>query len=357
MRNTEIFDNYLKGKLNEQESVQFEERLHNDEVFAKAFHQHTALITAVKHHEKVKDIRDLLKKTHEKEFGGQAKIISIHHQPETFGKRAGRTAMVAASAAAIAVLSTIAILSTGGYLFKQQSNQITELGLKLKATNEGIVEGLTRSSQKVVYAPANLEGSAFAINNAGYIITSLHMIKEADSVFVENSTMQRTNAKVILTDSHLDLAVLKIEDQDAVKDWQVPFSFSGKTNDIGEKVFTLGYPRKDIVYGEGALSSLSGYNNDTCMYQVSIPVNPGNSGGPLCDENGNIIGVIRGKISSAEATGFAIKSAEILQSIHNLGADSVLSITKKPALKGLKRTEQIKKMSPYIFNVLVYKSE
>jgi S1-C subfamily serine protease len=94
------------------------------------------------------------------------------------------------------------------------------------------------------------------------------------------------------------------------------------------------------------------------MYQVSIPVNPGNSGGPLCDENGNIIGVIRGKISGAEATGFAIKAAHILKHIHKIGADSVLvNSNKKLGLKGIKRTEQIKRMNPYVFNVLVYKNE
>ncbi|MBK9285463.1 MAG: trypsin-like peptidase domain-containing protein [Sphingobacteriaceae bacterium] len=358
MRNSNIFDKYLQGKLNSEEQEQFEERLQHDEIFSKAFREHASLINTLKSHGKSKIFKSLLKSIHEKEYAGQAKIISIHHQPETFGKRAGRTAMVAASAAIIAVLSTITILSTGGYFFKQQSNQITELGLKLKATNEGIVEGLTRNTQKTTYAPANLEGSAFALNNSGYIVTSLHMIKGADSVFVENKLISRTNTKVLFTDAKLDLAVLKIERPEVFANWQVPFNFSEKNIEVGEKVFTLGFPRKDIVYGEGSLSSNSGYNNDTCMYQVSIPVNPGNSGGPLCDENGNIVGVIRGKITGAEGTSFAIKSAKILQSIRELSADTIIiNSIKKSGLKGIKRAEQLKRMNPYIFNVLVYKAE
>ena len=133
-------------------------------------------------------------------------------------------------------------------------------------------------------------------------------------------------------------------------------------SDVGDKVFTLGYPRTEMVYGEGSVSSLSGYSNDTSMYQISIPVNPGNSGGPLLDEQGNIIGVVRGKISSAEATGFAIKANHILQSIEENNEDSVkqdLSSlqSKKSGLKGLKRSEQIKRIHPYVFNVLVYKAE
>jgi S1-C subfamily serine protease len=109
----------------------------------------------------------------------------------------------------------------------------------------------------------------------------------------------------------------------------------------------------------GALSSMTGFNNDTTMYQISIPVNPGNSGGPLMDEQGNIIGVIRGKQSSAEGTGFAIKSNFIKQAIDKLENDSLKKdlalVTKKSNLRGLKRSEQIKKIQPFVFNVMVYK--
>jgi anthranilate synthase component 2 len=77
------------------------------------------------------------------------------------------------------------------------------------------------------------------------------------------------------------------------------------------------------------------------------------------DEQGNIIGVIRGKQSSAEATGFAIKSNFIKQTIDKLENDSLkkdlVLVTKKSNLRGLKRSEQIKKMQPFVFNVMVYK--
>lgn len=355
MRNIDLFDDYLNGSLNAEDKAGFEKQLHTDEVFAKAFEQHKGLIEALKAQDVKESFKKKLNQIHEKEIGKHARIISINEEP--FAKRAGRAAVVAASTAVVAVLSTIAILSTGGYLLKQQSNQITELGLKLKASNNAIVEGISRGSQKVVYAPANLEGSAFALNNKGYIVTSFHMINGADSVFVQNNTLERTLAKVILSDAKLDLAVLKIENTEITKNWQVPFSFIEKSSEIGEKIFTLGFPRKDIVYGEGSLSSLSGYSNDTTMYQISIPVNPGNSGGPLLDEQGNVIGVVCGKITSAEATGFAIKSSEIIKAINVISADSIQTINKKSSLKGVKRTEQIKRINPYVFNVLVYKKD
>jgi S1-C subfamily serine protease len=353
MRNTDLFDDYLNAKLSADEKREFEKRLASDAVFAKAFHEHSNLISTLNDNAEVEGLRSQLNKIHEEEFGSDAKVISINNKGYQF-KHYTKTALVAASTALVVVFSAIAVLSPG---VQEKTNKITELGLIQKASNSAIVEGIKEVSQKPTPAPANLEGSAFAINNAGYIITSLHMINGADSVFVENKSFARSIAKVVLTDARLDLAILRIENKDVVKNWQVPFSLSERATDMGEKVFTLGYPRKDIVYGEGSLSSLSGYSNDTTMYQVSIPVNPGNSGGPLLDEQGNVIGLIRGKIANAEGTGFAVKSVEILRSMHTLGADSIRTSSKKAMPKGLKRSEQIKRINPYVFNVLVYKKD
>jgi serine protease Do len=364
MRVTDLFDNYLNGSLSAEDKASFEKLLLTDEIMANAYGEHKSLIDSLKLNSKRNDLKKKLKSIHEKEFGN-SKIITIKRE-ENFAKRHGRTIAVAASTALIAVLSTVAVLSTGGYLLKQQSNQITNLNRKLndlEGTSAGIVEGLiNKNTKKASYAPANLEGSAFALNNKGYLITSYHMVKSADSVFIRNGSMDRALTKIVLFDAKLDLAVLKIENKDLYKNWQVPFSLVENSADIGEKVFTLGYPRKEMVYGEGSLSSLSGYSNDTSMYQISIPVNPGNSGGPLLDENGNIIGVIRGKIAGEEATGFAIKANNILNSIKNCEIDStkqdLLSQNgKKTNLKRLKRSEQIKRINPYVFNVLVYKRD
>jgi serine protease Do len=357
MRNTDLFEDYLNGKISAEDKAVFEQRLRNEEMFAKAFSEHKILMDLLNEHAERNKLKTSLEEIHRAEFGN-SRIISIN-KDDTFARRYGRTVMVAASTALIAVLSTVAILSTGGYMLKKQSAEITDLKrdvIELKASSEAIVEGLT-APRKIAYAPANLEGTAFALNNNGYIITSFHMINGADSVFIENKSFQRTLARVVVTDPRLDLAILKIDNAGLTKSWQLPFVFAPKSSDIGEKVFTLGYPKKDMVYGEGSLSSLSGFPFDTTMYQVSIPVNPGNSGGPLLDEQGNIIGVIRGKITSAEGTGFAIKSREILKAISALSADSIQVPSRKSSLKGVKRTEQIKKIDPYVFNVLVYKKD
>jgi serine protease Do len=362
MRSTELFDDYLGGRMAAEDRAFFESRLNNEPAFAAAFAEHKALIEALRKHEGNSQLKKKLEAIHYETFG-RAKVISMQRE-QNFASRHGKTMVVAASTAFIAVMGTVAILSTGGFLLRQQSNEITELKrnvMELKSSSEGIVEGITKS-KKIVYAPANLEGTAFALNNKGYLITSYHMVRNADSIFIQNSATDRTHAALVLSDPALDLAILKIENKKLISGWQVPFSLKEKPSEIGEKVFTLGYPRREMVYGEGALSSLTGYSNDTSMYQISIPVNPGNSGGPLLDENGYIIGVVRGKITGAEATGFAIKAINILNTIKEQGADSlhreILSnLNRKPTLKGIKRSEQVKKINPYVFNVLVYNKE
>jgi serine protease Do len=362
MRTVDLFDNYLMGTLSPSELAEFELRLSNDAVFQKAFEEHKTLVGILNFSNERQILKNKLKHIHSVEFGKEAKIISIN-KPEKLTKRLGKTFAIAASAAVIAVISTIALLSTGGYLLKKQKGEITDLKLEvngLKYSQDVIVKKLNSKEDKVKFAAANLEGSAFAINNNGYVLTSWHMVNGADSIFIQNSTTDRVLTKIIFNDPALDIAILKIENNELSKNWQVPFTFNGKSAEVGEEVYTLGYPRKDVVYGEGSLSSLSGYYNDTVMYQVSIPVNPGNSGGPLLDSYGNIIGVIRGKISTAEGTGFAIKSTEIMRSIAAIEGDSVkseLSLNNnRSTLKKLKRSEQIKRINPYVFNVLVYKN-
>lgn len=362
MRTIDLFDDYLFGKLNSDQKTEFENRLISDAVFAKAFEEHKKIVKTLNNSNDRSRLRLTLKHIHEQEFSKDPKIISI--KAETPIKKYGKTVAVAASVGVIAVLTTLTLLSTGGYLLKKQNNDITDLKrniVELKHSQDAILKGIVSAGEKrIKYAPANYEGSGFALNNKGYIITSYHMVAGADSIFIENSKIERCLTKLVFVDPKIDIAILKINDSRLAANWQIPFSFNNKSSDLGEKVFTLGYPRKDIVYGEGALSSLSGFRNDTNMYQISIPVNPGNSGGPLLDESGNVIGIIRGKITNAEATGFAIKSREILKSIQNTDADSLkteltISIKTNP-LKGVKRNEQIKRINPYVFNVMVYKT-
>ena len=364
MRTVDLFDNYINGKLGPDEITEFEIKLKTDLLLANAFIEHVNLINTLNQAQFRSNLKRTLNQIHLKEIGPTLNIISINRE-QSFFKKYTKTLAIAASSALIAVMITVSLLMGLGYLSKKQSNQITDLnrvGLERKSKTLINIKDSKSNAKEATYRAANIEGSAFALNNKGYIVTSFHMVNGADSIFIENDQIDRACTKVIFTDANLDLAILKIVNSDLVAKWRVPFSIKEKNADVGEKVFTLGYPRNEIVYGDGSLSSLSGYSNDKRMYQISIPVNPGNSGGPLLDENANVIGVIRGKISGEEGTGFAIKSNEILKAISELENDSLkqelMSQNKRNQnIKNLKRSEQIKLINPYVFNVLVYKKD
>jgi S1-C subfamily serine protease len=112
-----------------------------------------------------------------------------------------------------------------------------------------------------------------------------------------------------------------------------------------------------MVYGEGALSARSGFEGDTAFYQVSVPVNPGNSGGPLLDERGNLIGVVSGRQNDAQSAAFATKSSYLVRLVDSLAAAKPAVPYRLPhygQLAYAPRPQQIKKLQEYVFVVKVF---
>ena len=359
MRNIDLFDDYLYQRLNADEVKLFEERLLSDTDFKTQYEEHAAFVNILKEFGKQEQLKSKLDTIYTEEFGKP----NVHQlNPKgTFYSQYGRLVGVAASVAIIAVIATITLLSSGGYLIKQHGASITNLSkeiIHMKSVQEGIIDGIKTISQKRVMEAANVEGTGFALNSKGYFITSLHMVNKADSVFIMDEEKNNFHANVVFTDVRLDIAILKIEKDSTDKFPNVPYAFKKTSADLGEKVFTLGFPAEDIVYGEGTIASLKG-SADTTMYQISIPINPGNSGGPLFDEQGNIIGLIKSKNSNSEGTGFAVKSNYIMQVLSNLENEELKtalhSNNKKNTLKGLSRSQQLKHIEPFVYNIKVFK--
>ena len=134
-------------------------------------------------------------------------------------------------------------------------------------------------------------GTGTVITTNGYILTCSHVIDKANTIEVK--VADRTyQAKIIRDDKYNDLALLKISGS-----FQALAFSSSRSAKIGQDVFAMGYPRPNvqgegIKFTKGSISSLTGLMDDLRMYQISVPVQPGNSGGPLLDMNGNITGVI-----------------------------------------------------------------
>ncbi|MFZ0256054.1 MAG: DegQ family serine endoprotease [Gammaproteobacteria bacterium] len=134
-------------------------------------------------------------------------------------------------------------------------------------------------------------GSGFIISSDGYILTSTHVIKDADEIVVRLNDHREKPAEVVGTDERSDVALLKIDATD------LPSVELGDSDDlqVGEWVLAIGSPfGLELTATQGIVSAL-GRNLPSDTYvpfiQTDVAVNPGNSGGPLFNTNGQVVGI------------------------------------------------------------------
>jgi len=141
-------------------------------------------------------------------------------------------------------------------------------------------------------------GSGFVISETGYVVTNFHVISASNKVeltFNGDSGTVTYAASVVANDQANDIAILKIDDSKFTGFDKIPYTVSDEYV-VGEKVFTIGYPQPDLMgtdfkYTSGEINSLTGIENNVSMMQISVPIQPGNSGGPLFNEKGDVIGI------------------------------------------------------------------
>jgi len=162
--------------------------------------------------------------------------------------------------------------------------------------------------EKSILALLPSSGTAFALSSEGYLVTNYHVISNAESLFIRGiggDFNRKYSAKVVVIDKNNDLAIIKLTENLSKKIGKVPFVITSSITDVGESVFVLGYPLTNTMGNEikltnGIISAKSGFMDDITSYQISVPVQPGNSGGPLFDKKGNLIGIVNAKHSGAE---------------------------------------------------------
>jgi S1-C subfamily serine protease len=267
-----------------------------------------------------------------------------------------------AVAASVALISTFTTLYLTQSLEKDQKAYYKELGRRveqIKKSQSRIMADIAESKEKATTAtpvPANYMGTGFLISPNGYIATSYHVIKDADSVYIENKRFGSFKVSVLISDPAKDVSILKIENELFKPLTSLPYTILDSESSLGEEVFTLGFPREDIVFGEGSISASTGYKQDSSAYQISVPVNPGNSGGPLFNSKGDVVGIISGLQTETSGTAFATKSSVLLQTVGEV-PDSVSTYMRLPhanSLKNLTRVQQLGKWKEYVFMIRVY---
>ena len=199
-------------------------------------------------------------------------------------------------------------------------------------------------------------GSGVIISKSGYIITNHHVIEDADDIEVEfilNDEVQKYNAEIVQVDKTNDLAIVKIVDVNFDGVGELPYNFKTRSSDVGTKVYAFGYPMalsimgKEIKVTDGMISSKTGFDGDITTYQITAPIQAGNSGGPLFDEKGNLIGINSSGIRKdiADNVAYSIKTSYVLNLIDILPKSIELPSNTK--LTSLPLTEQIKEISKY----------
>ena len=214
--------------------------------------------------------------------------------------------------------------------------------------------------------PQSGTGSGFFVSKMGHVITNAHVVNGCNRVTVGDNANKQVSAEVINTDSSNDLALLKLSSLEMASAGSkslvqklsivvVPLASKGllRSDDVrlGEKVLVAGYPFGDVFSNTikvtaGIVSATRGAGDDSGQFQLDAAVQPGNSGGPIYDSGGNIVGVVISqldKLKVAKAIGslpenvnFGIKASTVRQFLISSGLPS-----KKAEQTDEKSTEQL----------------
>ncbi len=360
----EVAEAYIAGSLAEQDLNELKKRLASDVVFANEFNETVNLIKSMEGNGKQKRFRAMLRDVH----AGQAKTAEpkktsfINFTPQFW-----RTAAVAAGVALFTSTFTIWSLKPSIKKTDSQYNTISrevahikKIQAQQQAQQNQLIKDIKNSKPAPPPADVTWTGTGFALTNDGYFVTANHVIHhnngDFDSVYIQNHDGQYFKATLINYDPAADIAILKVEKKGfRFGKGELPYNFAAEKAGLGARIFTLGYPKDDLVYDEGYISSKNGFEGNDMQYTLELPVGHGQSGSPVISEHGSILGILTGVGSEKEANTYAVSSKALITKMLNQLPDNTLKLSKANKLGKMSREEQIRKMEAYTFSVKVYK--
>ncbi len=352
-------ERYLAEEMTDQERVVFEElRKSNLEIDQMAV-EHTFFLNELSRYGTVKKLRHTLNEVEvklteegiiaEPQIKGKARIVYLWNKYK-------KTVAVAASIAIVISLSSTGLIFT--YAKKYGNESYQKLVSKINQTDQEIYKLKQFNSSSVKTEPKiDYRATGFLIDGKGFLVTNAHVISKMKNIYVANNKGDYFTASPVFSDKNTDLAIIKINDSAFRPIANFPYSINKTNADLGEEFFTLGFPRNEIVYGEGYVSANSGNEGDSAAYQLTVSANPGNSGAPVINKNGEVIAIITAKDTKADGVVYASKSKYIFKILDQLKKTDPQQYQnlKTPAatsLKGIDRVKQVKKMEDFVFKVL-----
>ena len=357
-------ERYIRGEMTPDERLYFENLRKTNPAIDQLVVEHTLFLQQMNRFGQWEDFKSTLHDVHtdlaeqgkinSDKLSGKAKVVYLWNKYK-------RVTAIAASIAGITAL-TISML-TNSLAPKTSSDQLAQLDRKIKV-QEKITYELQKDLDNVkdnvdtkADAPVidyKTGGTGFLLDGKGLMITNAHVVKNSRNIRVFNIKGQQFNAFVVKLDILRDVAIIKIDDAKFKPFPGLPYGIRNGSTDIAEPIFTLGFPRDEIVYGEGYMSASTGYKKDTLSCQITVPANPGNSGGPVFNHRGEVIGILSTKETLAEGAVFAIQSKYIFNAVDELKKNKLyenVRLSSKSTVSGLSKIDQVKKLQDYVFMV------
>lgn len=352
-------ERYLRGACTDQEKQEFEVSMANDPEFRKRAEEHIIFLKTLQGYGRRQETQHVLHTLHDEMLREDTAILTAPKPRQIPWRKYWPLGAVAACVALISITGTLITTRSMEERQKVYYQELRRNVEQIQKSQHRLMADIAESKEETDPYAGRYTGTGFLISTQGYMATSYHVVKDADSVYVENEQFGRMKAKIVYSDPAVDISILRIADTSQLSLRSLPYTINKAEADLGEEVFTLGFPREDVVFGEGSVSASTGYRQNPDAYQISVPANPGNSGGPLLDRKGNLAGIISGMQTETTGATFAIKSGVLLQAIERMPTDSVnhaVVLPRKNYIRNAGRIQQIKRWRELVFMVKVYKN-
>ena len=355
----ELAEAFLAGTMAQDDVNELNSRLAGDAAFAGEFNEAANLLRAMEGNGRQKRFRSMLRDIHEQQTETKRQKIRRIALPAHMWRTAGIAASVAILTSAITIFSINYSLKKSNSQYNTISREvgaIKKVQAQQQATQNKLIEIINTKTKPAPPSDVRYTGTGFAVTNDGYFVTAYHVISDCDSVYIQNHDGDYFKAFVVNFSAEADVAILKVEKKNFhFGKGEVPYTFAANKSGLGANIFTLGYPKDEVVYSEGYISARNGYQGNAQQYTLELPAGHGQSGSPVIDGDGNVLGLLTAIGGQNEANTYAVSAKAVVELLHTTPNAGSFHLPKSNKLAHLGREQQIEKMEAYTFSVKVYK--